>query len=393
MSEETEKNSDLTYEELCELYGDPHKHRRPVSKNKNKTEFLYGIIALSATALLYVLTITFYSHPVITMGGATIYGKTVNIFTFIGSAYNKINETASGLANAQAEDILGIFGIVQYAIAFAFSVLVLIIQTVILLKSVVYFFRQNNRLLPYQLLSAVKWNVCVYVVFNFLCNVSGGEGNTYYYIGDIPSVEMDTAMFVGAGSFIACIVLQRLNMRDFIKENALRSKAVKLYLTMAAGFSIWIIYALMPLSKVCEYVVSGSVVSALVAILTNSFSVSSLIFSANNLLILIFSIIIFKKINSRLKRSAKAFFDETEFKYSEAELPKELQKRNKIKKRKGSPLPIFIICALSLTAIALLHIPEIGMGWSVNILPYYIAMTAITLVWLAANAVLTRIVK
>lgn len=391
MSDGTEKNTELTYEELCALYGDPHKHNF-VSKNRNKTEFLYGIIALSATALLYILTMFFYSRPVITMGGTAIHGKTVNIFTFISSVYNKMKETVSGLANAEAEDILGVFGIIQNAVAFAFSAFVFVIQSVILIKSVVCFFQQKNRLLPGLLLSAVKWNVCDYVIFNFLCNVSGGEDSTYYYIGDIPSVAMDAGMFLAAGAFVSCVVLQSINLRSSIKDNGLHSKVLQLYLNFAAGFSIWIIYALMPAFRICEYVITGSISSVFSAILTNSFSFISLIFSVSNLFILIISITVFEKINLNFKYSVNNLFDERELKFS-AGAPAKPSKKRKTKKRKSNPIFLFIFSALCTAIIAILHIPEIGMGWSVNLLPYYIAMSAVTFVWWITTVIQSRVIK
>ena len=397
MSEETENTTEnQTFEELCDIYGSPDSRKRANAAPVNKLSLACGITAFAAIAVLYLVAAIFYTRPVVDFGGNKQYGQTQNIFSYMAVLIDRISEQIEGLANLSTEDMLGILSLAQDAIAFAFAIVYLIIQTIILIRAIIRFVNKKYALLPSSLVSSLACNMCVYVIYNFVCNVSGGEGISYYYAGDIPSLGMDIVMVAAVCALVACIALQSVNMRQNVKGNNLFANALKMYICVAAGAAVWLIFALMPMSRVFGYVMSGSIVSAILSITTNSFSPLSLLFSFANTLILFSSLFIFIRIAIYIKTGVKNLFDLTALQYAEVSLKSKPRKRKNVdkpKKRRLVPITPFVLSALSLIAVCLMRIPELGLGWSVDLLPSFISLTVIFFVWGAAITAIGRIFR
>ena len=104
---DTEQGEQITYEELCKMYGKPRSSHNPYSKIQ-PLESACGIVAMATLVLLVLLTYIFYSRPIIVMGGEKVFGKTVDIFTFIRERSQSISEQINGITNLETDDIIGI---------------------------------------------------------------------------------------------------------------------------------------------------------------------------------------------------------------------------------------------------------------------------------------------
>ncbi len=394
MSDETEnKDSALNYAELCELYGDPRKKgRRKPADPADRSATVYGLTAFAAIAIIYITALLFYSRPVLQMGGETTYGKTVNIFYFIYLQFSQLSNAIKGLTDVSAENISGLFGIPQTIAAGAVSIIYFIAQTIILIIAIVFLAQGKNLKLPPLLISAIVANMWIYIAFGFVCNISGGEGSSYYYAGDLPAPIMTAGMAVAVAASIFCTVFRGVKMKQYYRENGLLKRAANLYITYATGFAIWAILAVLPMSRVFSYTLSGSVASALSAFISNSFSIAGLAFSLLNLLILVLTLSIFNSVNMSMSKSMKKLFSDTLYEPANISTRKN-GKKKKPKKEYSPPIMLLISSVLALAAIIILHIPEIGLGWSVNLFPYFIALSAIAAARFTASLIIFKSAK
>lgn len=382
-----------TYAELCLKYGDPRKRRKHFSGNGQFTRYSLAcaIISTVAVALFGLLAFVSYARLVTVIGGNTYSENNYDVFTFIINGINEIKAWVIAISEESMEQILGTTTIVRTIINIIFAFIIIIICIVRIVKSGLFFYRRQPYKIPRELFSLIRWGVAVSVLQSFYCTVSGGEGKAFYSYGYSMGIGMIVGMVLGACSFIACGVLYALEHKDNFKSR-LRD-VVKTCVNSALSAALCGVIAYMPMSSTVSYVLSSSLVTVFISIIQHSFSFSGLGFTIFNLLIFICGIWIYKNITNVLKKECDAFFA-----FAETPVPTVADDKKKRKKSRGrviktATLTSAVLGALGIVSVCLLKIPAIGLGWSVQLLPYFITITVLSAVQFAFIMVADRAFK
>ena len=367
----------VTYEELCALYGNPHGWK------SDPKETLCAAAAFTAMILMFLLTVICYSRPVVILGENTIFGDTINCFAFAELKLNRIETFFENIGSSPSET-LNIYGAIQDVFAFLITIDALAAQVVMIIIALVKLTERQTVSVLKMLFRSVICNGHIYLVFNYICNVSGGEGNNFYYIGDATGIGMNVGTLVAAGILIACLVLINVKNGKTIKENNLVRKYVSDFVNFLFCAAVLCILTQIPLSRALTYSMNNLLGSTVGAILTNSFSFSSLTFTVLNLLIAFLPIAAFNSGTSFGLLKLKVMLQpENEFEAPLQNIPKK-------RRQKGRPYRYLIIFAICFVAAALLHIPQIGLGWSCNVAPYFLSLLSVSVIWCAIHFALSR---
>lgn len=368
-----------TYEELCELYGKPGK------KKADLCDTVCAITAFAAMLLMFLLTLFCYSRSVIILGGNRIYGDTVNCFTFAEQKYNRIVALFSDLDNSShPENAYKLFGGVQDIFALGITVVALFVQIIFIIVSIVKLVgRQTDSVLKL-LLRAIICNGYIYLVFGYVCNTSGGEGDSYFYIGDAAGVGMTVGVFIAMGILTLCLVLPTVKNGSKIKENRLVKQVASNFVNLVFCAAILCVLSRIPLSRALTYALNSALSSVIAAIVTNSFSFQSLMFSLLNLLVIVLPFTSFNLCAAYSVSELRM----TLHPVKEEELTAEYSPKKKKKKNK-KPYRLAILFAICFISTMLLRVPQIGLGWSCNVLPYFISLLAVSVIWCTVYTVLS----
>lgn len=383
-----------TYAELCAKYGDPRKSRRSFSGNGQLTRcsLACAIISTVAVALLSLLTFVSYARLVTVIGGNTYSENNYGIFTFIIKCIDEIKTWVIAISEGSMEEILGTTTVVRTAINIIFAFIIIIICIVRIIRSGLHFYRRKPYKIPHELFSVMRWGVAASVLQSFYCTVSGGEGKAFYSYGYSMGIGMITGMAIGACSFIACAVLYAMEHKDDFKSRL--RELITTCVNLVFSAALCGVLAYMPMSSTVTYALSSSLVTVVISIIQHTFSFSGLGFTIFNLIIFICGIWIYKNVTTVLQKEGDALF-------TFADMPVPIEVDSKKKKRKKSRSRIIktatltsaVLGALGILSFCLLKIPAIGLGWSVQLLPYFITITVLSAVQFTFLMVFDRISK
>ncbi len=374
-----EENNHPTYEQLCAIYGVPGKRKF------NKYEVIFSLTAFFAMLLMFFLTVFCYSRPVIIFGGNKIYGKTVNCFSFANTELNRISDFFKALDNADAENAIGIYGIIQDVFAFGMTVIILTIQTIFIIYGIVKLAKRQTDKVIKLLLRSVICNGHIYLITGYLCNTSGGVGESYFYVGNVAGIGMNVGTLFALCTAVLCLVFSTISKKKKIKEERLVKQVILNYLNFGFCVLSACVLTQIPLSRAFLY--SANIGSVISAIIVNSFSFSSLLFTLLNSLIIYLPVTAFNICSSHILSIPDAILNPTN-KAQETKVKAVKKRKNKKAVKPYVCTVLYFICILS---VILLNIPQIGLGWSCNVLPYFAGLLILSLIWCTVYIVFTNI--
>lgn len=372
-AEGREEEKVLTLEELRALYGNGKqggKSARGTDKFPSKWAFICALLGLLGCIALAVATISSYAFPITVIGDRRFSEENLDLFSFIGNRIDRIREMTDAMSDQDAEAVLGVFGYVQATLALAIAFIVLATSIVYPIIAAVRFSRRKDTVCTV-LVGMMRWNFLAYIIYPFIVNTSGGEGDAFYSVGFAPGIGMDVGMALGLGILCAAAVCTGFAYR----EEWQTSKKTWGYAAIEAVFSTCGcgLMSILPLYSVIIYVFTSLLGSVGGAIASGSFSFSGLAFTVFNLLLLICALVGYRLLVAGAEKNWKALVCRSVFRRMQIPSPKRRRMG-----RAGRLLRPAILFALCLICAIVLGVPSIGLGWSIQIVPQSIALIALS---------------
>lgn len=366
----------LSLEELRMLYGSGKK-TGAAKKFPSKYVFIGALLGLIGCIVLMVATFASYAYPLTVIGSNRFPEGNLNIFSFIADRIERIRVLVDGLADENVETILGVFGFVQAALAVVVALMVMVSSLVHTIIAIVRFSRRRDTVCA-SLLGMMRWTFIAYFAYPFIVNTSGGQGDAYYSIGFAPGIGMSVGMALGLGILCAAAVCTGFAYRQDWKTLK-KPWGLAAIEAVAATCSCGIL-CILPMYSVVTYVYTSSLISVFGAIASGSFSFSGLAFSILNLLLLVCVITAYQLLTAEAEKSWKSLVCRSAFDKTLVPAPK---KKRRLR-RTGPLLRPAILSVLCLISTIVLGVPSIGLGWSVQLVPQFAALTALAAAGLAA---------
>ncbi len=369
-----QQENPLSLEELRRLYGG--KRNGKAAKYSSKYVFVCALLGLIGCIVLMVTTFASYAYPLTIIGNRNFAEGNLDIFHFIANRIERIRVMVDGLADENTEAILGVFGFVQAALATLMAFVVMISSVIYTIIAAVRFSRRKDTVCA-ALVGMMRWDFIVYIIYPFIVNTSGGQGDAYYSIGFAPGIGMSVGMALGLGLLCAAAICTGFAYRQEwnTAKKTWGCMAVEAVIS-TCGCGLMCTFSLY---SVFMYVFTSSLGSVFSAIASGSFSFSGLAFTVLNLLLLVCAITNYQFLTSEAEKSWKALVCRSVF--NSALVPPAKKKRGV--KRTSPLLRPVILSALCLISAAVLGVPSIGLGWSVQLVPQTIALTVISTVGFA----------
>lgn len=377
----------LTLEELRELYGNGGgRSKTPGRAEKYPSKYLFvcALLGLLGCIVLTVATFASFAHPLTVIGNKNFSEAELDIFSFIANRIQRLRDSVNGISDANAEAIIGAFGIVQAVLAVFAAAVVLIASITYTIMAAVRFSHRKDTVCA-ALVGLMRWNFIAYFLYPFIVNTSGGQGDAYYSIGFAPGIGMNIGMALGLGILCAAAVCTGL---AYCKEWETRKQMWGLVAIVAVVSTCGCgLFCILPLYSVVMYVFSSSLGTVFSAISSGAFSFSGFAFTVFNLLLLICALTEYQLLARGAEKNWRALVCRSSFRQMLAMPAKKKRRSN----RAGPLLRLVILSVLCLICIIVLGVPSIGLGWSVQLMPQFIALTAIStagfvayLVWKSA---------
>lgn len=351
---------------------------------KTRLEWITDILLLCAGAIVTVTTFFCFASFTTTIGGVTYKDGARNILSFLfgpeDSMLNAFKNAADGLDGAPSVEKLlkdGVSSVmVLYRLIFvsaaALTTIVGIIQFIV--AAIVYAAKKDSVKLSLEAINSVIGKLPIYIYFVFFGSVSGGVGINHYYIGYSAGTGMTVGLFLGLALLAAAIVVRFVAFRKTASAGE-KTTLLKCAVRGACCTAIAIVLALMKMYPVFMFALS-SLLTSLAGIATTGLNFKALVFPVLNIFLFVACLIVLRKV---INGFTGTFFKMLTFGVG-PNLPGKPTKLNKklAKLSDMSFLPVAVLGLLSMVSVLLLHNPDIGYGWAVNIYPHVIAIFALS---------------
>ncbi|MBQ7386569.1 MAG: zinc ribbon domain-containing protein [Clostridia bacterium] len=355
-----------------------------VVDKRPKLRLICDIMLLVCVILVGLLTFASFATPVTEIGGQVLREPTQNIVDFVWRSDNSIlkqlnvafDSLSDFLGNVSTQldsddmiEALATDGLIGSAFKL-FRLLILLVPTVILMiktivniiRAIYYFYYHDSAMLSSIAITNIAKNLLLYIFFAFFGSISGGVGETEYFVGYTVGIGMTVGTIVGIAIIIAVAICNyKLNKGNVNQTTDGMQNWVKVLTCGVAFIGIAIVLSCMKMYSVFSYILNSSLTSALTSLL-NGFDIKQFIFPMLNLFILVASIVIYCRIRKGFVISFKylLLYGDT----------KCLNIKNQRVFNEASNTRFVSVIVLSLLSIASVYIlskPNIGLGWSVNI--------------------------
>lgn len=346
--------------------------QKPAGEAAKRTVAHLGrdLVLLATVLLICTVTLFSFATPTVQLGGETEYGETVSLFDFLwmDKEDSMIARLGAAMENLEAldsdgvgEGISSVLEIVRVFFLLIPAAIVGIKSVYHLIRAVCLFFQKNSLKLASVAVGSVAQSLIVYIFFAFFGSVSGGVGESAYYVGYSVSTGLSIAVAVGALLLIAATVGTFFIERHAGRVTHLDHDWIRAMASGAGYLLIGVVLANMRIYSVFVYVFSSSLSTALMSLIAG-FSFESLIFPLLNLLIFVTCM----TVNGRAVKGFTGAFDSL-LRCGRWDF---VEPNEAARMRRGatlSPLPVVILSLLSAIAILVLKDPAYGYGWAVDI--------------------------
>ena len=368
-------------------------------KQRTGLRLAKDIVLLITVIVMSLLMVISFATPTTKIGGETHNEKSKTIIGFLwrdsDSIWNQIKdstETVKSLGDVDTledmdseEDATALAGgiladaitLIRMLVIGSATLSVAISILVYLIKAIYHFAKANSAKLGNTLAGFLSQSIVIYIIFAYFGGISGGSGDSAYFVGYSVGWGMTAAMILGLIVLMFAVIATYVLNKDKAKAKKKSKDSFDKWITaLCVGVCcilIAIVLTTVNMYSVISFILSSSL-SGIILSIVNGFDIGAIIFPLFNFVLLVAAITIF----GRTRAGFLGAFKYLMF-YGDKEGKKTLNSRDVNllpKKYAVSFIPTIVFAIISVIFVFCLNIPSIGYGWSVDIYNQFVLIFA-----------------